>query len=636
MPLCLYAQVTTLYQSAERALAFSPQRQAMVHNNQAMEHDLKQARARYGPSVDLLLGYGAGQHSDSVTRLQGADPSDSDLNSRGDATLRLTQKVYDGGETRQTISIRQAVLESARHGLKEVTQAIVFDAISAHLDVYRYSELVALAKKDFQVHQDIFHALSDIEQAGTGNIADVTQTQTRMARARSVLISSQSDLRAASAYYERVVGTKPEALAFAGLPEAMPASLDDALVKTEQSNPGLLAINAILSETQARVDLARSAYKPKFNIELNSRYNDHLDGDPSWQHTNEAMLVMRWNLFNGGQDKQGVKAALSRNYQNRLKRDDKLMELRESTAATWATFLSLQEQKKAHRDAVALSEKTFDAYLKQFSVSRRNLLDVLNAEKEYFQSARQLVDVSVDEIISAYRILSLTGKLKAMEISDAGELSTDLSRLAQAIELPSAAISPGLYLPTTPYLPSGSSDHLSAAAKEHLLRAAESEPGSPAKPEDRFLFEIGPCITTHELKEAKKILRGSGVDFQQILGSGMVKFTRLREGLYTADEAHRRFEELKKASIDAFVLKENKRFAIYVGSFYDPERVRRHTRWLETKKIAVTPVVAEVQRKGSMLIVQSVDGQTAAIISKQLSGLGVTTKTTYSHHSIKY
>ncbi|MGD9217427.1 MAG: hypothetical protein PVJ84_21625, partial [Desulfobacteraceae bacterium] len=104
----------------------------------------------------------------------------------------------------------------------------------------------------------------------------------------------------------------------------------------------------------------------------------------------------------------------------------------------------------------------------------------------------------------------------------------------------------------------------------------------------------------------------------------------------TADEAHRRFEELKKASIDAFVLKENKRFAIYVGSFYDPERVRRHTRWLETKKIAVTPVVAEVQRKGSMLIVQSVDGQTAAIISKQLSGLGVTTKTTYSHHSIKY
>ncbi|MGD8209892.1 MAG: hypothetical protein PVH85_18620 [Desulfobacterales bacterium] len=53
------------------------------------------------------------------------------------------------------------------------------------------------------------------------------------------------------------------------------------------------------------------------------------------------------------------------------------------------------------------SRKTFDAYLKQFSVSRRTLLDVLIVENDGFQSAVQLVTVSTNEIIAAYRILRL-------------------------------------------------------------------------------------------------------------------------------------------------------------------------------------------------------------------------------------
>jgi adhesin transport system outer membrane protein len=61
---------------------------------------------------------------------------------------------------------------------------------------------------------------------------------------------------------------------------------------------------------------------------------------------------------------------------------------------------------------VDYSRKTFDAYLKQFSVSRRTLLDVLIVENDGFQSAVQLVTVSTNEIIAAYRILRLMGILQ--------------------------------------------------------------------------------------------------------------------------------------------------------------------------------------------------------------------------------
>lgn len=419
------AGVTTLEQSIGKALDHSPRLQALRHNHGAIEFDLTQSRARYLPSVDLQLGYGIEQHSDEVTRQTGADPTDTDWEPRGIATLRLTQKVYDGGETGQEVSIRKSLLASSDLTLQDAAQAIALDGIKAHLEVYRHRELVALAEKNVTVHQNIFQSLSEMERAGAGNIADVTQTRARMARARSNLFIRKADLTRAMVYYARMIGAQPGELAPAGVPEEMPASLEEALGWTEQKNPELLAFNERLMEADARVALARSNYKPRINIELSSSYNDKLEGDPSWQNTNEAMLTLRWNLFSGGQDKAKKNAAMSRKKEIRSNRNDKLFELRQATAAAWATYLSLQNQKKAYRAAVIYSQKTFDAYLKQFNVSKRSLLDLLSAEDDYFQSASQLTIVSVDEIIVAYRILKLARAVRLPRHSTIGKSPGD-------------------------------------------------------------------------------------------------------------------------------------------------------------------------------------------------------------------
>ena len=620
------AQVATPYQSVEQALNYSRQLRALTYNHEAIEYDLNRSRARYRPSIDLMLGYGLGQYSDSVTRQPGADPSDTDLDSRGDATLRLTQKLYDGGETRQYISIQEALLGSANFGIQEATQAIVLDAISAHLDVYRQRELVALAEKDLEIHQDIYQALFEIEQAGAGNIADVTQTQARMARAQSILIMSKGDLSRAISNYKRVVGVNPGELAFAEVPEPMPKSLEEALTWMEHKNPELLAFNARLMEADARVGLARSTYKPKINIELSSRYYDQLEGDPSWQNTNDAMFVLRWNLFNGGQDKEATNAALSRKYESRSNRDDKILELREATTSAWVTYFSLQSQKKAHQDAVASSEKTFDAYLKQYSVSRRSLLDVLNAEKEYFQSARQLVTVSVSEIITAYRILSLGGALQISKPSGVRESSIDFSRLAQTIVFPSAAQSTPPEPQASLSIPTQRSDRVSAVTEDHLALAAASETTSPAILDPLCSIEIGPGINKRVLEQANEMLHSRGFDVRQTSGTGTVRVTRLLEGVYPTKDARKRLKELKKTVDSAFVLPEGGQLALYAGSFCRTDRAIRLMELLEQKRIKVTAVTGEIEKKGRMLVVQQVDRQTAETITEQMSRLGLTAK----------
>ncbi|MDX2495101.1 MAG: TolC family outer membrane protein, partial [Desulfuromusa sp.] len=433
------SETISLYQSVDEALKFSPQLQALTHDHQAAEFDLKQSRGRYLPSVDLLLGYGLEQYSDNATRRAGAEPSDSDWDSRGDATLRLTQKVYDGGETSQQVAIQQALLDSANFQIQSGAQTVALDAIIAHLDVFRQRELVVLAEKNLTVHQDIYQSLAEREQAGAGSIADVTQAQARMARAQSTLYLSKADLSKALANYSRVVGfsPEPESVTYAGVPETLPPTLEKTLQLVENNNPELLALTTTLAENDARVALARSTYKPKIDIQLSSRYNDQLEGNPSWQNTNDAMLNLRWNLFNGGQDRAGASAALSRKNRSLSVRNDKLLELQESTSATWATYKSLHGQKIAYRDAVDFSQKTFDAYLNQFSVSQRSLLDVLIAENDYFQSASQLITVAVNETLVAYRILALTGDLQVSCCAGVRESSAELTLLEQALVLPS-------------------------------------------------------------------------------------------------------------------------------------------------------------------------------------------------------
>ena len=437
------AEIITPYQSVEQALQYSPRLQALTHSHQAAQFDLEQSRGRYLPSVDLSLGYGLEQHSDRTTRRPGAVPADEDWDSRGDATLSLTQKVYDGGETSQQIVIQNALLDSAQFQIQSAAQAVALDAITAHLDVFRRYELTGLAEKNLAVHQNIYQSLAERAQAGAGSITDVTQAQARLARAQSTRYISKADLSKALANYTRMVGftPAPEDVTYADVPEALPKSLDKALELMVNGNPELLVLTATLAETDARVTLSRSTYKPKIDIQLRSRYNDQLEGDPSWQNTNDAMLNLRWNLFNGGQDKAREKAALSRKYQSRSARDDKLFELQEATSAAWATYKSLHGQKVAYRNAVDYSQKTFDAYVHQFSVSQRSLLDVLSAENDYFQSASQLITVTVNETLAAYQILALTGNLQVPRCSGVRDYPEDLKWLKQTLILPSSSTS---------------------------------------------------------------------------------------------------------------------------------------------------------------------------------------------------
>jgi adhesin transport system outer membrane protein len=395
--------------SVAAALAYNPRLKMLQSNHEAIGFELDRARGGYFPRVDIAAGYGAESHSDEFTR---SGDIDHNFYDRMEASIRLSQLVYDGQETTSRVGVEEAKLDSAKLRVFDNAEAIALDAIIAHMEVYRQRVLYGLAEKNVRDHEEILGMLNERQKAGAGSIADVTQTEGRLARAKASLAETRSGVAGAEANYQRVVGKLAGNVEYFTVPaNLMPKSLDEVLQATQTNNPKVKALEYNVQEAESRVDLSDANFLPKVNVELSSSYEDQVESSETYEMNNQAMLRLRWNLFNGGADEADRKAAIARKYQAISSKDDQLVQVIEEATATWAKLQAYREQVVDFGDATTNNQKTLDAYMKQFTVGQRTLLDVLDARNELFQSSGLMVTAKVNEVIAHERLLALTGAL---------------------------------------------------------------------------------------------------------------------------------------------------------------------------------------------------------------------------------
>ena len=411
------AQDTTvkLVDTVTTALEYSPRLQVLEANQEAIGYERDRAQGGYYPQVDVAFAYGIEAHSDRLTRDGNVTQSgdrEHNFYDRLEGSIRLSQLLYDGKETRSLVEIEEAKLVSAGYRTFDNAEAIALDAIIAHMEVFRQRELVGLAEKNVNDHLEILDKLEERQEGGAGSIADVDQTKARLARAYASLAETQAGLKSAEANYQRYVGKLAGEIEFFVVPPGIvPRSLDEAVKQTAERNPKTLALDANIDEADRRIELSKSNFLPKVHAELSSNYEDQVESSETYEHNNQAMMRLRWNIFNGHSDVADRKAAMSRKLQAAAQRDDQRDMVIEETRTTWAELESARKQVVSFGDALNYNQKTLDSYLKQFNVGQRTLLDVLDAHNEKFQSAGLMITAKTNEVIAAERLLALTGKL---------------------------------------------------------------------------------------------------------------------------------------------------------------------------------------------------------------------------------
>ena len=378
-------------------------------NRDVIVHELRRAQAGWGPRVDMNGRAGVGQLSNTTTRPMGADKGFYGASGIG---VTLVQPLWDGFATRSRVRTAEATLDSMSSRVFDNATTLGLDGIIAHIDLIRRREIMRLAEENVNRHREILASAKDRESLGADTMADVTQTQGRLARALSTLSEARASLLEGEDSYRRITGLPvPINLGPVDLPSPMYTGITPVVEEAQKHNPKLAAYLSDIRAAVGEKELAESAFHPVINLEAGPSYSDRHGPGDEWTSSFDVMGTIRWNLFNSGADEAGTRAALSRIRQARQLMFNFVDELKLEIEDSWVGYQAAREQHQHYLDAIDYNTATRDAYLEQFLLGQRSLLNVLDAENELFNSCTQAATAQGNILVGGFRLYALAGVL---------------------------------------------------------------------------------------------------------------------------------------------------------------------------------------------------------------------------------
>ncbi len=269
----------TLEQAVARSLESHPQIREAFARYKAREQSIDQAKAGYYPTLDATAGIGREWTDTPGTRRDSSTDDEVDL-TRRELGLSLRQMLFDGFRTQYEVARTQNEATAEQWGLIATAEDKALEVSRIYLDVLVAEEVVTLAEKNRDNHQDIYDAIEESNQGGFAKASDLSQVTGRLARANANLMSARNNLADARSAFTKVVGMAPEDLNLARPDAAMlPQSLDSTLDMALDNHPRLQAAQADIAAANAARDGSRAAYLPTVNIEVDANWNDNIGGE---------------------------------------------------------------------------------------------------------------------------------------------------------------------------------------------------------------------------------------------------------------------------------------------------------------------------------------------------------------------
>ncbi|WP_420855599.1 TolC family outer membrane protein [Vibrio maerlii] len=394
----------TLEQAVAIALATNPEIKSSFNEFQSKVYEAKASGGAYLPSIDLDAGIG----------YEGIDPAignETDL-TRKEATVSLTQLLWDGSATLNDMDRTAAEAESVRYQLLADAQDLALEVTKVYLDALQSYEVLALSESNLAIHKDIYKDIKRRADSGIGSTADVTQVEARIAKAHGNLLAAQNNLYDTHTQFERIVGQIPLGLVFPSADvNKLPPTLQTALDTAAENHPVIKVSLVDVDAARFQYDQSKGVNYPTFSIEASQTWRDDAAGDKGRSDETLAMLRMRYNLYNGGSDSDRSEAMAYQLNKSKDLRDRTYRMVEEGLRLSWSALDLTLQQKEFLADHVDSASETVIAYEKQYKIGKRTLLDLLNTENELFEARKDYLDAKYAEQYAKFRVMNASGNL---------------------------------------------------------------------------------------------------------------------------------------------------------------------------------------------------------------------------------
>jgi len=402
------AQPFSINDALKEAIQTNPGIGEASANRRATESELRQSQGTLLPQIRLEANAGPERFTQNIA----LPPAGNNRWMHGrEGSIVIRQLLFDGFTSINEIWRQSARVNASAYRVRERTELIALDAAEAYIDVVRYTRLVELARQNVANHDAIFNNVQSRYNGGRSGEGDLQQALERVESSKAALSEFERSLEDARAKYRKVVGIEAYNLRFPGQLKGMPTSKEASLAVA-------LHRNATLQASQADTDAARHAFHATSGsfvptVSLEGRASRGIDSDTYVGRRDDlsGKVVMSWDIFRGGQDTWRRNEMAERyNQQNmahaRLQRD-----ALESIDKAWSARTITASRIAALTRQLAADRKAIDAYRKEYELGQRSLIDLLNAENQYFNAAVSLTSSRGVIVFADYQLLAAMGTL---------------------------------------------------------------------------------------------------------------------------------------------------------------------------------------------------------------------------------
>jgi len=376
----------------------------------ATDEQFPQALSGHRPTASIVLEAGK---SGSRTRAAGLGTGSNTSPRSGSITYQ--QPIFRGLRTLFDTRRARATIMQARANLVTVEQDILFQTVTAFMNVVRDQAVLRLNVNNEQVLRRQLRATQDRFQVGEVTRTDVSQALARLAQAQATRTQSEGTLQISRANYRRIVGRAPGLLKKPERIISIPANLDAVTSVAGTASPNV--VSARFAELAARhtVKLITGELLPSVNLQVSGTRSAGGSGGArtdSGSITGQIVIP----LYQAGLTSSRVRQAK----QIVQQRHQDIIEARraaiEAATQAWHALKTAQAQIRAFQSAARANAIALDGVRQEAAAGLRTVLDVLDAEQELFDARVNLVRAERDEFVTSYQVYQAMGRLTAINL----------------------------------------------------------------------------------------------------------------------------------------------------------------------------------------------------------------------------
>lgn len=389
----LHATALELPEAVRAGLAIHPEVRAVLADAERANTEIKIAKGGYYPSLNLSGG-----------------PEEFNF---GDVVYDVTasQMLYDWGRVGSRVDRASAEHRHLSESALVARDDAALDIIETYLDTLLAERRVEVVRQHLVNLGDVLRMTEARGQDGYSDRSEVDRAGLEMTRAQEQLAMEKGSLQDARSQYLILVGQDADALS-----EPHPLSMQRYLSASDLKQvitASPLYQRAVQNTAQAEAELreTKASLLPQLNLEATA-----LRREIGGQLENDSMIALRLRMdtIQGLSNFQRPTAAQQRVESAQWSQDAMQRDISRKLRNLFDTGDTLRWREESLRLQVSESDEVTTLYREQFEVGRRDVIDLLNVQRERFEAARQLETLRIERLRIEYRAAAQVGLLGAL------------------------------------------------------------------------------------------------------------------------------------------------------------------------------------------------------------------------------